>query len=281
MDIRLAQTFLEIMSSGSFLVAAKTLHISQTAATARIKNLEEQLGTQLFIRNRNGAKLTSDGERFVEHARRLVNTWKEAQAALAHPAEEPQTVTIGVESSLWNPIATDMVNQLYLQKSNLKMHVEVAESEALHRYLHDQTLDVLILHSPQYHSQLEVELLLEEKLIHVASSKRFEPNLFINWGNDFLQKFDASLTTPKQTGLSCNLGPLALKIMLETGGNGYFRTRVVKPYLDTGELYKVSDTQEFSYPIFITRNKNNSNPILPEVLNATRAITQEQTEWLI
>ncbi|MBF3232891.1 LysR family transcriptional regulator, partial [Pseudomonas aeruginosa] len=44
MDIDLARTFLEIARSGSFVAAAERLHLTQTAVTARIQNLEGQLG---------------------------------------------------------------------------------------------------------------------------------------------------------------------------------------------------------------------------------------------
>ena len=67
-DIDLARTFLEIVRSGSFIAAGEKLHVTQTAVTARVRNLEGQLGCRLFVRNRSGATLTPDGERFVAHA---------------------------------------------------------------------------------------------------------------------------------------------------------------------------------------------------------------------
>jgi len=72
MDIDLARTFLEIIRSGSFIATAERLHITQTAVTARVHNLEEQLGCRLFVRNRAGARLTGDGQRFVAHGTQLV-----------------------------------------------------------------------------------------------------------------------------------------------------------------------------------------------------------------
>lgn len=48
-----------------------------------------------------------------------------------------------------------------------------------------------------------------------------------------------------------NLGPLALRFLLARGGSGYFRTRVVQPYLDSGRLLRVSAAPEFSYPVYL------------------------------
>ncbi|WP_420798803.1 LysR family transcriptional regulator [Paraburkholderia atlantica] len=43
--------FLEVSASGSFISAAERLHLTQTAVSARIRTLEEQLERRLFVRN--------------------------------------------------------------------------------------------------------------------------------------------------------------------------------------------------------------------------------------
>ena len=59
MDITLARTFLDIVSAGSFVAAAQRLHVTQTAVSARVRTLEEQVGARLFVRNKAGATSTS------------------------------------------------------------------------------------------------------------------------------------------------------------------------------------------------------------------------------
>ena len=44
MDIELARTFVEIVSTGSFIKAADRLHVAQTTVSARVRLLEQQLG---------------------------------------------------------------------------------------------------------------------------------------------------------------------------------------------------------------------------------------------
>ena len=51
MDIELARTFLQIVRSGSLVAAAEHLHLTQTAISARVQNLESQLNCKLFVRN--------------------------------------------------------------------------------------------------------------------------------------------------------------------------------------------------------------------------------------
>src|SRR3954470_19721886 len=85
MDISLARTFLEVLASGSFGAAAERLHLTQTAVSARIKALEDQLGRRLFVRNKAGARLTPAGERFVHHAMTLIQVWERARYQVALP----------------------------------------------------------------------------------------------------------------------------------------------------------------------------------------------------
>jgi DNA-binding transcriptional LysR family regulator len=72
MDIQLAQTFLDIVNTGSFVRAAKRLNVSQTTVSARVRLLESQLGRSLFVRNKAGASLTPAGEQFLRYAQVLV-----------------------------------------------------------------------------------------------------------------------------------------------------------------------------------------------------------------
>ena len=69
MDIELARTFLAIVETGSFARAADRLNVTQTAVSARIKSLEEQLGRPLFIRNKAGRHWRLLGSNFVSRRR--------------------------------------------------------------------------------------------------------------------------------------------------------------------------------------------------------------------
>ena len=60
--------------------------------------------------------------------------------------------------------------------------------------------------------------------------------MYIDWGPDFRRQHDAALPEKAKAALSFNLGPLALQYILENGGSGYFRTRVVQSYLENGVL---------------------------------------------
>ena len=95
MDIELARTFLEIVRMRSFVRAAEQLNVSQTAVSARVKALEEQLGRPLFIRNKNGASLTPAGEQFLRYAPMFVQLWQRARHQVAVPPGRRAVLGIG------------------------------------------------------------------------------------------------------------------------------------------------------------------------------------------
>ena len=65
--------------------AAGNLNITQTAVSARIRGLEQQLDRKVFIRNKAGARLTPAGDQFLRFATSLVQIWDRARRSVAPP----------------------------------------------------------------------------------------------------------------------------------------------------------------------------------------------------
>lgn len=68
MELRQIRSFLSVAETLHFGRAAELLHLSQPALSLQIRNLEEQLGTRLFQRNRRGTSLTAAGITFRDNA---------------------------------------------------------------------------------------------------------------------------------------------------------------------------------------------------------------------
>ena len=68
-DLRL---IVHIGDAQSLTRGAEKSHLSLPAASNRLKNLENHLGTKLFDRNNQGVTLTPSGEAFVRHARKVI-----------------------------------------------------------------------------------------------------------------------------------------------------------------------------------------------------------------
>ena len=81
MNLDAIRTFLAIVETGSFTKAAEIVHKTQSAVSMQMKRLEERLSRPVFARDGRASKLTEDGERLLDYARRIVKLNVEALSA--------------------------------------------------------------------------------------------------------------------------------------------------------------------------------------------------------
>ncbi|HLT03429.1 MAG TPA: LysR family transcriptional regulator [Pseudomonas sp.] len=279
MDIELARTFLEIARGGSFVAAAERLHVTQTAITARVQKLEAQLGCALFVRNRAGARLTANGEKFLVYASQMVQSWETAQRDLPLPEGCDTSLAVGGVVSLCNPLMLSWVAALRERIPGHAIRAEVGENAQLLDRLELGLLDCVVVYHPTYWPSLQVEPVLEERLIQVRNPKVPEPYVYVDWGESFRERHDAALPERARAALGFNLGPLALNYLLQHGGSGYFRSRVVERYLASGALERVPQAPEFSYPVFLVYSRERDTPLLRQAIEVLREVLRRDNDW--
>jgi DNA-binding transcriptional LysR family regulator len=282
MDIELARTFIEIVSTGSFIKAADRLHVAQTTVSARVRLLEQQLGRPLFVRNKGGASLTPAGEQFLRFAPSFVQLWQRARQQVAVPEGHRAVLTIGSEVSLWQPLLVQWVRMMRRSHSDIAIRVHVDVPQDLITHVAAGLVDIAIMYAPQHRPGLEIDLLMEEELVLVATDlttyKANDPRyVHVEWGPDFAIHHAASFpdTIPS---LVANLGPLALDYILSEGGSGYFRLHAVQPHLASGQLHLVPGAPQFSFPIYATHSTNIDAATLGAALTVLRAVAKVELE---
>jgi DNA-binding transcriptional LysR family regulator len=280
MDVELARTFLKVVKTGSLVSAAAQLHVTQTAVTARIKNLEAQLNCRLFERNKAGARLTADGEKFLGYASQLVQTWEAACRDLPLPRGYDDLFTFGADTSLANPLVLHWAERLRRELSTSAVRAELGDGALLQQKVRSGVLDAALVYEPEYVAGIQVEAVVEEKLVHIRTSQKPGPYVYVDWGPEFRRQHDVSLPEYVKSSLYFNLGPLALQYILQFGGSGYFRTRVVRSYLDHGVLERVKEAPEFSYPVYVVYPRASSRAGLQAALDILRQIVKEDAGWL-
>ena len=282
MDIELARTFLEIVSTGSFVRASDRLNVGQTTVSARIRILEQQLGRPLFVRNKGGATLTPEGERFLRYAPAFVQLWQRARHQVALPPGHRASLTIGSEVTLAQPLLLDWV--LWMRSSipdvALRVHVDVPQD--LINQVAAGLVDAAIMYAPQHRPGLKIDLLMEEKLVLVTARPGIAPpddpdHVYVDWGPDFALHHGTSFSQ-ETPALSIDLGPLALSYVLSVGGSGYFRMSAVQPYITSGQLHFVPDAPHFSYPIYVVYTGDVDDTVLGPALSGLRSILPEKPE---
>ena len=149
MDIELLKTFLEVKNTRHFGRAAENLYLTQAAVSARIKQLETILGTQLFTRYRNNLQLTSAGERLIDHSESIISAWERARSDISLKKKHEQIITIGGTSGLWDLLLQDSLSEIHRRLPNLAIRAEAHGQDVLVRRLMERTLDVALVYEPR------------------------------------------------------------------------------------------------------------------------------------
>jgi DNA-binding transcriptional LysR family regulator len=280
LDITTARTFLEIVKTGSFVRAAGNLHITQTAVSARIRSLEQQLDRKVFIRNKAGARLTPAGDQFLRFATSLVQIWDRARRSVATAPGKETVVTIGAELSQWNPLMRHWLVWMRRECPELAISAHIDSAERLMEEVQEGALDFAILYAAPARPGVIAELLFEERLVLVRTTPadqpmRAEDHVEVDWGEDFAASYHAAFPDAMPGTVSISYGPLALDYVLARGGSGYFRMAAVRPFLEDGRLALVTDAPEFSYSAYVVHSTGADESVTARVRRGLRAAAEQ------
>lgn len=253
MDTEWARTFQAIVTSGSFVGAARRLHITQSTVSARIRALEDQLGCKLFVRNKAGTTLTPAGRQFLKHAATLIRTVEQAQQDAGIARGFRGVLTVGARFALWVEVLLKWLPQMRELAPDVSVRGEIGHEDALMMRLVERSMDIGLMYTPESRPGLTVEFLLEENLVMVSTnaSARDTPGtgyVYVDWGPEFHAKHSMKFPDFGRPALMVGIAWLGLQHMLNYGGSGYFPERLVKPYLQSRQLFKVSDAPSFTLP---------------------------------
>ena len=154
-DVLGLQAFIAIADKGSFLAAADTLNLSQTALSHRIAKLEESIGVQLFSRTTRQLTVTSEGLSLLPRARHAIDDLEGALTDLKSLGElRKRQIVIGCVPSL----ASNMLPDLLLRFNEIMPDVRVRVFDGY------ATTIATLVHSGQVEFGLIVKLAIESGL---------------------------------------------------------------------------------------------------------------------
>ncbi|WP_438671978.1 HTH-type transcriptional regulator HdfR [Siccibacter turicensis] len=260
-DTELLKTFLEVSRTRHFGRAAEALYLTQSAVSFRIRQLENQLGVNLFTRHRNNIRLTPAGERLLPYAETLMSTWQAARKDVAHTSRHNE-LSIGASASLWECMLSQWLTRLYQAHSGMQFEARIAQRQSLVKQLHERQLDLLITSEApkmdEFNSQLLGHFTLALYSAVPARSKAELNYLRLEWGPDFQQHETALLPGDDIPVLTTSSAEIARKFLSELNGCTWLPTAWAK---ERSDLRSVSDSTTLSRPLYAIWLQNSDKQV--------------------
>lgn len=149
------KTFLTVVRLGGMRKAAAALNLSQPAVTARIKNLEEGLGCDLFNRGGGGTKLTKRGELLLAHAEKIEHFAELIDRDVVDPTGVDRRLRLGVAETIAQCWLPDLVTALHNKFPKLEIEFNVDISTNLKTSLLNREIDLAIMLGPVSETMVE------------------------------------------------------------------------------------------------------------------------------
>ncbi len=284
MDLGSLRIFLAVAEEGSVSRAAERLHYVQSNVTTRLRRLEEDLGTSLFVRTGRGMVATSAGKRLQGYARQILSTVEEARLAMTGSAHPQGPLSLG---------AIDTVAAVYLPKVLARYHHQYPEvaiglqtgaSQELVRQVLNYDIEGAFVGGPVANSEIVQQEICVEEMVLVTAPDQPAPAA----GN-----FDTILVF--RPGCSCRnrleqwlreVGLTPIKLMefgtldaiLGCVGAGMGITMLPRSFVERGPFASLVKTHSVAEPfafvptLFIRRKDMAASP----ALNALLGLFQEE-----
>ena len=154
----------------SFSRAAEELHVSAPAVSLQIKEMEADIGVNLFTRENRKVRLTSAGEYFLLYARRVSSTLNEAATMMDQlRGTEFSTLKIGMVSTA-QYFLPQLLVQFKLECPHVQIRVEVRNRKQLVELLREAEIDIAIMGRPPKEIETGLEPIAEHPHAFIAST---------------------------------------------------------------------------------------------------------------
>lgn len=288
MDLILAKTFLEVIESGNFHSAAERLHVTQSTVSTRISSLEGELGRKLFVRRKSGTILTLAGAHFRLYAQLLINTWQHACQDIVLPAGVESLLSIGSEFAIWDSFLVDWISGFRRTHAHIGLRAELGDPAWITRQLAEGLLDIGITYSPIVRTGLAVETLYVEKLVLVSNRPRgvmrWSPDyIYMDWGDEIRAAHRNAYPGGNRPSLTGSIGPLCIRLVLDSGGSGYFPYGSVRREVREGRLFIVDGAPVFDRSVYCIYQRSEAvarrvKPILAQLRAAAAPLQNMESE---
>jgi DNA-binding transcriptional LysR family regulator len=166
MELRQLKYFVTVAEELNFRRAAERLYMEQPPLSRQIKQLEEELGVELFERSKRGVLLTDAGTAFLDEARLTLAQAERALSSARKAVERrQQNITIGFSICAFNRVLPEIIQEFRHNYPDAKVTLTEMSSQHQVRALLDEKIDIGFIHSPVEQKEIEILTLLCEPIV--------------------------------------------------------------------------------------------------------------------
>ncbi len=156
MDIRTMQYYLAVVREGTISAAAEALHVAQPSLSRQMKELEKELGAELFVRGNRRITLTAEGvvlRKRAEEMVRLLQVTEEEISRIKNHVSGPIRIGAG-ESRSFHYLSRTAAN-MAAQHPDIRFHITSGDTQDLMNELADSLIDFAVIFTDVDHSLYE------------------------------------------------------------------------------------------------------------------------------
>ena len=173
-DYELYKIFHRVAGAGSFTKGAEELHITQSAVSQAIKNLESRLGTPLFLRDGRRIRLSHEGEVLFRHISQGILNFSAGERSLKEMAGfDSGEVRIGVGDTICRYHLIPIFKSFAEEYPGIRIQVKNRTSSGILSLLKNGSIDFGIVSLPAGSGQYTIQPFRRVRDVFVAS-RRFE-----------------------------------------------------------------------------------------------------------
>lgn len=169
-SVRQLEVFITISATGTVGAAAQRLFVTQPAVSMALSELERQLGTQLFDRERGRLHLNPRGRELLPMAQEVIERIQElARQAADSPLILTGELRLGTSNTVGNYLVGALLGNFIAQHPQVALQVSVENTKRITAALLEHRIDLACVEGPVNHPQLEVITWREDALVVCAA----------------------------------------------------------------------------------------------------------------
>lgn len=258
-DFELYRIFYTVANHKNITKAAEELNISQPAISKSIKNLEEQLGGQLFVRTKRGVMLTEEGKEFYNYIKQAIEYISNAENKFTELINlEAGCIKIGISSTLTKEFLLPYLEEFHRLYPKIDIQIMTNVSSELFPMLRNGLIDIIILNLNDKNYGQDINIIKCRKItdcfvanktyndlinneISIKELNKYPLILQLKGSNtrEFLDNFAKENNTILKPNIELASYSLVVEFSKIGLGIGYVTKDYVKNELENHELYEI------------------------------------------